>query len=148
MYTTCIVVLLTVSCFLFVKITDYEETIQKTKVKTQKFIHLLDRLLPLTKTNFRERTFLLIHFIICFLVDLYVSFTTYWVGAIYSSEFNQGKTYTYGVMVGGLYLVIFTLVSNTKIIKIKHWTLRKTMHFVHKFAFLLLISGGLGFYFF
>jgi hypothetical protein len=75
------------------------------------------------------------------MTDLFVIFATLWVGAVYPNEFNTGKTYCYGVKIGSLYLVLFMLISNMKMPKIKDWNIEKTLDFLRHYSIFYLLIG-------
>lgn len=102
-------------------------------------------ILDLMKTNFKERVFLAIHFIIYFTIDAFVIFTTYWVGAVHPKQFELGITYCYGVKVGSAYLVLFMIISNTKLPNIKNWDVERTLNFMKKYSIFYLIVAILCF---
>lgn len=55
------------------------------------------------------------------MVNVIVILGTFWIAAINETDFNLGQSYCYGIKVGSIYLIIFTVVSNLKLPKIKHW---------------------------
>jgi hypothetical protein len=73
--------------------------------------------------------------------DLFVIFATLWVGAVYPKEFNAGKTYCYGLKIGSLYLVLFMLISNMKLPKIKNWNIEKTLDFLRHYSIFYFLIG-------
>jgi hypothetical protein len=75
------------------------------------------------------------------MVDLFIIFATLWVGAVYPKEFNAGNTYIYGIKVGSLYLVLFMLISNIKLPKIKDWNIERTVNFFRHYSIFYLIVG-------
>lgn len=79
------------------------------------------------------------------MVDVFVIFTTYWIGAVYPDEFNAGKTYCYGVKIGSVYLIVFMLISNTKLPKIGNWNVDRTLSFMRHYSLFFLIVAALCF---
>ena len=75
------------------------------------------------------------------MTDLFVIFTTLWVALAHPMEFYRGKTYCYGLKVGSLYLVLFMLISNMRIPKIKNWNIEKTLDFLRHYSIFYLLIG-------
>ena len=66
---------------------------------------------------------------------------TYWVASINEKDFNLGLSYCYGVKIGSVYVVLFMIISNVKLPKIKHWGLENTLDFMKKYTiFYLLVA--------
>lgn len=78
----------------------------------------------------------MVHFVIVFLNDIVLIYTTMWFSDLKGAKFSkQGEAYIYGLEVGSLTLLLYTVIDN---LKIKHAAISN-----HYFLLLSFVLVGL-----